>query len=75
MEKGGQVGANLVFALSTGRIQDRANTRYDEYTKGRIQDSPLHNLGMGQAQANIPFGLHLPESFSLRLKVFLLAVL
>jgi hypothetical protein len=30
---------------------------------------------MGQAQANIPFGLHLPESFSLRLKVFLLAVL
>jgi hypothetical protein len=30
---------------------------------------------MEQMQANIPFGLHLPESFSLRQKVFLLAVL
>jgi hypothetical protein len=33
------------------------------------------NLGMGQVQASIPFGLHLPESFSLRQKVFLWAVL
>jgi len=70
-----QVGANLAFALSAVQIQDRRIPDMTNTPKERIQDSPLHNLGMGQAQANISFGLHLPEGFSLRQKVFLWAVL